>query len=194
MKSFKSILFCPAIVICGLLLGACSAHTEAVSSPAAQTDAPTAVPQGAASPAPASTQADGATPEPGAAAALDGEGMEQKTRDFILVGQKDRPEAGQYHWAEEFLDLLDLGSLYKEYIAQGGKAGDVEGFTAYITENAPVPDHWKDMFEAAFAEAYGEKIVQYELIQDTYYQVYVELDGSAVPYVAVNARTGYYHG
>lgn len=195
MKNFKFTIFCLVLVISGLLLTACSAHTlEATSSLVPQTNAPTALPQGTVSPAPTSTQADDVTVESSGIGAADGESMAQKTKDFILTGQQDRPEAGQYHWTREFLNLLDIESLYQEYTAAGGKADDVESFAQYLTQNAPIPDNWKEMFETAFAEAYGEKIIKYELIQDTYYQVYVEVEGSVVPYVVVNSRTGYYHG
>lgn len=194
MKNFKSTVLCFAIVICGLLFAACSAYTSGEApSLAPQTNAPTVSPQGTDSPAPTSTQGNEATAEPGTGA-VDGESMAQKTKDFILTGQQDRPEADQYHWTKEFLNLLDMESLYQDYIAAGGKADDVESFAEYLTQNAPVPDNWKEMFEAAFAQAYGEKITKYEKIQNTFYQVYVEMDGSEVPYIVVDSRTGYYHG
>ena len=185
-------LMLPVYMIAFLLLcTACSANTpKAVSSPAPQAEAaqPTAHPQDEASAPPASIEA-AATPQSEAA-----RDMAQKTKDFILKGQDDLPEAGKLHWTEEFLNLVDMESMYQEYIASGLVANDVEGFAKYLTENAPVPEDWKDMFEAAFAEAYGETIVKYELIEDTYYEVTVSIDGTAVPYVAVNARTGWYHG
>ncbi len=190
MKSFKLLVY---MIVFILVFTACSANTPAtVPSPAPQAEAAqsTALPQNEASAPPAGAEAT-STPRSETGAAGD---IAQKTKDFILNGQDDRPEAGKLHWTEEFLNLVDMESLYQEYIASGLDADDVEGFAQYITENAPVPDNWKDMFEAAFAESYGETIVKYELIEDTYYQVYVSIDGSEVPYVAVNARTGYYHG
>jgi hypothetical protein len=120
--------------------------------------------------------------------------MVQSTRDFILAGQTDRPEVRQYHWTEEFFNLLDMESLYRGYVAAGAKADDVEGFAEYLTENAPVPDNWKDIFEAGFSKTYGLEIVRYEPVRDTYYKVYAVLNGEIVPYVIVNSRTGYYHG
>ncbi|HWR18123.1 MAG TPA: hypothetical protein VN608_00735, partial [Clostridia bacterium] len=152
-----------------ILLTACSVNKNQ------PIETPTAAPQITASAVPEAT--DKAITEATDKAIAEAADMAQKTRDFILVGQTDRPEAGQYHWTEEFLNLLDMESLYADYITSGGEADDVEKFTAYITQNAPVPENWKEMFEAAFAEAYGLKIVKYELIQDTFYQVYVELDG-----------------
>ncbi len=35
---------------------------------------------------------------------------------------------------------------------------------------------------------------RYEALENEYYQVYVTIDGEEVPYVGVNARTGYFHG
>ncbi|MEA4873448.1 MAG: hypothetical protein VB076_11660, partial [Synergistaceae bacterium] len=138
MKNFKSTVLCFAIVICGLSFAACSAHTSGEApSLAPQTNAPTVAPQGTDSPAPTSTQGNEATAEP-STGTVDGESMAQKTKDFILTGQQDRPEADQYHWTKEFLNLLDMESLYQEYIAAGGKADDVESFAEYLTQNAPV--------------------------------------------------------
>lgn len=193
MKNAKTILFC--LTVSCFLLTACSVRIpEATPSPIAQTNAPTIAPQGEASPAATNTPENEVTAEPSGTGAGDAANMVQKTKDFILIEQLDRPEAAQYHWREPFLNLLDMESLYEEYTAAGGKADDVEGFAEYLTQNAPVPDNWKELFEADFAEQYGLKIVRYEPIQDTYYEAYVELDGSVVPYVAVNSRTGYFHG
>lgn len=204
MKHLNLILGCLEMVALGFLLAACSVSIDQTIVPAApaaaSTAAPAAVPtaETAAVPTamPTAVPQVTATATPNGTGPADGEAvyMVEKTKDFILVGQKDRPEAGQYHWTEEFLNLLDMESLYVDYVAAGGEADAVEGFAAYLTQNAPVPENWKEMFEAAFAEAYGLKVVKYELIQDTFYQVYVEMDGTVVPYVVVDARTGYYHG
>jgi hypothetical protein len=165
-----------SLVFCCFIFTSCSVNApEPEFTTVPQTNDPTAAPQSTVSPA-------------------DAMRMVQRTRDFILVGQTDRPEASQYHWTEEFLNLLDMESLYRSYVAAGAKADDVEGFAEYLTENSPVPDNWKDIFEAGFAEVYDLKIVRYEPIKDTYYKVYVELNGEKVPYAIVNSRTGYYHG
>ena len=187
MKHLKLRLRCLGMVTLGLLLTACSVNVDQTIDPA-----PTAATTAALTDAPQVTAS--IKPDESDTADVEAMAMVEKTRYFILVGQKDRPEAGQYHWTEEFLNLLDLKSLYAYYILAGGEAGDVEEFTAYITENAPVPENWKEMFEAAFAEAYGLEIVEYELIQGTLYEVHVKLDGDVVPYVGVDSRTGYYHG
>ena len=193
MKNFKFLLLLMALM---LLFTACAANTPA---PAASADpssapveaAPTAAPQEA---TPAVTPAEEATAAPEATSAAGAAEMAQKVKDFILNGQNDLPEAGKLHWTETFLNLVDMDREYNAYLASGGKADDVEGFAKYITDNAPVPENWKELFEAEFAKSYSEKIVKYEAISDNYYQVYVTIDGSDVPYVAVDARTGWYHG
>ena len=43
-------------------------------------------------------------------------------------------------------------------------------------------------------ENYGAKPHHYEDLGDGVYQVYVEIDGKIVPYVAVDSKTGNYHG
>lgn len=118
----------------------------------------------------------------------------QKTKDYILNGQGDIPEASKLQWSPTFLNQVNIDAVYKEYIAKGGKADDIKSFAKYLTENAPVPSNWKTMFEADLQKAYGEKVSRYESLQNNLYQAYVVKDGKEVPYVAVNARTGYFHG
>lgn len=55
-------------------------------------------------------------------------------------------------------------------------------------------DSWKADFEADLYENYGVVPDHYEYLGDNLYQVYVEIDGSIVPYVTVNSETGEYHG
>lgn len=43
-------------------------------------------------------------------------------------------------------------------------------------------------------ENYGVVPERYEDLGDGIYQVYVEIDGKSVPYVAVDSATGDYHG
>ena len=43
-------------------------------------------------------------------------------------------------------------------------------------------------------ENYGVVPDHYEDLGDGVYQVYVEIDGKVVPYVAVDSATGDYHG
>lgn len=53
---------------------------------------------------------------------------------------------------------------------------------------------WKQAFEESLWENYGVVPDHYEDMGDGVYQVYVEIDGKVVPYVAVDSATGDYHG
>ena len=53
---------------------------------------------------------------------------------------------------------------------------------------------WKKEFEKSLLENYGITPDHYEDLGDGVYQVYVEIDGKVVPYVAVDSATGDYHG
>ena len=53
---------------------------------------------------------------------------------------------------------------------------------------------WKTEFEESLLENYGVTPDHYEDLGDGVYQVYVEIDGRIVPYVAVDSTTGDYHG
>lgn len=53
---------------------------------------------------------------------------------------------------------------------------------------------WKIAFEKSLFENYGAKPHHYEELENGVYQVYVEIDGKIVPYVAVDSKTGDYHG
>ena len=61
-------------------------------------------------------------------------------------------------------------------------------------ENSTVDDAWKDVFEKSLLENYGVTPDHYEDLGNGVYQVYVEIDGKVVPYVAVDSATGDYHG
>ena len=61
-------------------------------------------------------------------------------------------------------------------------------------ENSTVDDAWKDVFEKSLLENYGVRPDHYEDLGNGVYQVYVEIDGKLVPYVAVDSATGDYHG
>ena len=68
-------------------------------------------------------------------------------------------------------------------------------------ENAPIDadisandEAWKTEFEKSLIENYGVTPDHYEDLGDGVYQVYVEIDGKIVPYVAVDSTTGDYHG
>ena len=57
-----------------------------------------------------------------------------------------------------------------------------------------VDDSWKVEFEKSLLENYGVKPDHYEELENGVYQVYVEIDGKIVPYIAVDSATGDYHG
>lgn len=61
-------------------------------------------------------------------------------------------------------------------------------------EGEPADDSWKEEFEKTLYEEYGVVPDHYEYIGNDVYQVYVKIDGKIVPYVAVNWKTGDFHG
>ena len=61
-------------------------------------------------------------------------------------------------------------------------------------EGEPSDDSWKEAFEKTLYEEYGVVPDHYEYIGNDVYQVYVKIDGTIVPYVAVNWKTGDFHG
>lgn len=63
-----------------------------------------------------------------------------------------------------------------------------------VNENTDADDAWKAAFEKSLLENYGVKPDHYEELENGVYQVYVEIDGKVVPYVAVDSATGDYHG
>ena len=65
---------------------------------------------------------------------------------------------------------------------------------APANENSAADDAWKAAFEKSLLENYGVKPDHYEYLGNGVYQVYVEIDGKVVPYVAVDSATGEYHG
>ena len=56
------------------------------------------------------------------------------------------------------------------------------------------PDSWKATFEKSLLENYGVTPDHYEDLGSGIYQVYVNINGQIVPYVAVDSATGDYHG
>lgn len=58
----------------------------------------------------------------------------------------------------------------------------------------PMMRRGKTEFEKSLLENYGVTPDHYEDLGDGVYQVYVEIDGKVVPYVAVDSATGDYHG
>ena len=61
-------------------------------------------------------------------------------------------------------------------------------------EGEPSDASWKEEFEKTLYEEYGVVPDHYEYIGNDVYQVYVKIDGKIVPYVAVNWKTGDFHG
>lgn len=120
--------------------------------------------------------------------------ISEKVKNYIISGQGDKPEAQKIKWSKTFLNQVDIESLYKKYIANGGRADDLESFAKYMTLNAPIPSNWQELFKKDLYETYGEKVVKIEHLRDDLYQAYVEKNGSQVPYVVVSSRTGYFHG
>lgn len=120
--------------------------------------------------------------------------VSKKVKDYILNGQNDKSEAQKIKWSKTFLDEVDIDSLYKMYKANGGKADDIESFAVYITQNAPISSNWQELFKKDLKDTYGEDVVKLVDLGNNLYQAYVMKDGSEVPYVAVSARTGYFHG
>lgn len=53
---------------------------------------------------------------------------------------------------------------------------------------------WKTAFEENLWENYSIRPHHYEDIGSGVYQVYVEIEGKVVPFVAVDSATGEYHG
>ena len=62
------------------------------------------------------------------------------------------------------------------------------------TDTLTNDEAWKTEFEKSLLENYGVTPDHYEDLGDGVYQVYVEIDGKIVPYVAVDSTTGDYHG
>ncbi len=194
----------PCFLAAGLLLAACSSHSvtantepgsaAAISSEASLSSAVSSATAPADSAASQISQAASSKALENSEILSETGDMVQKVKEYLLHGQNDKPEADKLKWSETFLNQVDIDAVYRQYLSSGGKADDVERFAEYLTQNAPVPDNWKALFEADLMKSYGVKASRYTLIQDDLYQVYVNMDGTEVPYVAVNPRTGYYHG
>ena len=52
----------------------------------------------------------------------------EKIKNYIINGQENKPEAQKIKWSKTFLNQVDIESLYKQYIANGGNADDLESF------------------------------------------------------------------
>lgn len=92
------------------------------------------------------------------------------------------------------------GEMAEEPKAPGGENTPEEpetpaGESAPVDADAPAEDEaWKTEFEESLLENYGVTPDHYEDLGGGVYQVYVEIGGKVVPYVAVDSATGDYHG
>ena len=91
---------------------------------------------------------------------------------------QDTPAAGNTGGTVEMLPSTDIDS-----------SSDTS-----TNEDSAADDSWKAEFEKSLLENYGVKPDHYEELENGVYQVYVEIDGKVVPYVAVDSATGDYHG
>lgn len=76
---------------------------------------------------------------------------------------------------------------------EGTEAPAVES-AAPVAAPASDAEPWKAEFEKSLLENYGVTPEYYEDLGNGIYQVYVNIDGKLVPYVAVDSATGDYHG
>ncbi len=112
----------------------------------------------------------------------------ESTKEYLLSEDNEVVE-----WDEDYVDAVDFDEEYALYLNEGGAEGDVTSFAKHLCEYAPAPDNWKELFEKSLLENYDVVPDHYEDLGDGLYQVYVEVDGDVVPYVAVNCHTGWYH-
>lgn len=174
------------MLFCCALLCACTMNEQTAAPENTATAEPTTVALEQ-SPDAEVTQAPAVQPETNAA-------FFDAVKTYILEGQQELPEAGQLLWDGAFLDLVDFETEYRAYLDNGGQADDVLAFATYLTENAPAPENWKELFAQSLLENYEKTPTRYEDLGDGIYQVYVKIDDAEVPFVAVNSRTGWYHG
>ena len=99
-------------------------------------------------------------------------------------------------WSPEFLDRIDLRKLYHGYSEHGMPALDLEAFSKFVNENAPIVAGWEDLIIAHVQKETGHTITRFEAVEgsDAHYRAFAVIDGKEVFYITVNARTGYYHG
>lgn len=122
------------------------------------------------------------------------ENMDSYVKSYIMVGQDDMSQSEKMNWTKSFFIQLNTSDLYAEYLEYGYKFNDVRNFANYITDEAPITDNWKELFEVNLYDIYQVEVTRYEQVDDVKYQVYVTIvDDVKVSYVIVNARTGYYH-
>ena len=100
----------------------------------------------------------------------------------------------------------DVETSANEYPAASGDAVSDSKPVSTDAENAPEEDSedgseedseeapWQTALAEDLLDKYGVLPEHYEDLGDGIYQVYVEIGGEIVPFVAVNAATGDYHG
>lgn len=186
----KNTHFLLLVMVLITLLSACSVPVSVTTQPAATPSAEASA-EISATPSAIDTVSEASIAP---SASQPGSDIAAQTKEFLLHGQEDLPEAGKFHWTQAFLDQVDINAVYQQFLSGGGKAGDVTDFAEYLTENAPVPGNWRELFEADLLAQYGVKPSSYEDLGDHYYQVYIMNEGKEVPFVGLNARTGYFHG
>ena len=164
----KKLLFVFALLTC-LTLCAC-----APGAPSADVDP---------SPAPPAE-------EPAPSTAADQTDFFDSAKAYILSGQDELPEAGKLNWSLRFLEAVDCETTHQSYLKDAGDPNDPVAFAAYLTENAPIQENWKALFEQDLMDVYAQTPDHYEDLDGGLIQVYVSLDDQVVPYVVVNTRTG----
>lgn len=101
-------------------------------------------------------------------------------------GDQDPSAAGNAGGTVEIIPSTDTDS--------SSEADTAEDKDTQANEDGAADDAWKAAFEKSLLENYGVKPGHYEELENGVYQVYVEIDGKVVPYVAVDSATGDYHG
>ena len=81
-----------------------------------------------------------------------------------------------------------------ETTASGSFVQEADSASASFGGAVSEKESWKADFENSLLENYGVTPKSYEDLGDGVYQVYVEINGKLVPYVAVDSKTGDYHG
>ena len=111
--------------------------------------------------------------------------MDQSTQNWDLRITSENGTAGLE------MDYQDM-TIYWVY----GDQEDAAGGNAVPSnwEKASEDEPWKAALAADLFEKYGVLPEYYEDLGDGIYQVYVEIGGELVPFVAVNSATGDYHG
>ena len=111
--------------------------------------------------------------------------LDQATQNWDLRITSENGTAGLE------MDYQDM-TIYWVY----GDQEDAAGGNAVPSnwEKASEDEPWKAALAADLFEKYGVLPEYYEDLGDGIYQVYVEIGGELVPFVAVNSATGDYHG